>query len=160
MEPRIHYEKFAPEAARAMYALERHLKASPLGEDLLNLVRLRASQINGCAYCIDMHSKDARARGEAEQRLYELNAWRETPFYTPRERAALEWTESLTLVAQTHVPDEIYEVVRKEFTEAEMVDLTYAVMAINAWNRLAISLRAVPGTYQPVAKKASASVTT
>jgi len=155
MEPRIHYEKYAPEAMKAMYGLERHLKTSSLGETLLELVKMRASQINGCAYCLDMHSKDARACGETEQRLYELNAWRETPFYTPRERAALEWTESLTLVAQTHVPDEVFAAVRKEFTEAEMVDLTYAVMAINAWNRMAISMRAVPGTYQPAQKKAS-----
>jgi AhpD family alkylhydroperoxidase len=155
MEPRIHFEKYAAEAAKGMYAVERHLKASTLGEDLLNLVKMRASQINGCAYCLDMHSKEARARGETEQRLYELNAWRETPFYTGRERAALEWTESLTLVARTHVPDEVYEAVKKEFTEAELVDLTYAVMTINAWNRMAISMRAVPGLYQPTQKKAS-----
>lgn len=157
MEPRIHYEKFSGEALRAMLALERHLRTSGLGEELLDLVKLRASQINGCAYCIDMHWKDARARGESEQRLYALNAWRETPFYTARERAALSWTESLTLVAQTHVPDEVYEEVRKEFTEAELVDLTYAVLAINAWNRLAISMRAVPGEYQPPQKKVSAT---
>jgi AhpD family alkylhydroperoxidase len=157
MEPRIHYEKFAPEALRAMYGLERYLRASGLGEGLQELVKMRASQINGCAYCLDMHSKDARARGETEQRLYALNAWRETPFYTAKERAALAWTEALTLVAQTHVPDEVYEEVRKEFTEAELVDLTYAVMAINAWNRLAIAMRAVPGEYQPAGKKASAT---
>jgi AhpD family alkylhydroperoxidase len=157
MEPRIHYEKFAPEAMKAMYLLERHLKSSSLGESLVELVKMRASQINGCAFCIDMHSKDARAHGETEQRLYELNAWRETPFYTARERAALEWTEAVTLVAQTHVPDSVYEAVRKEFTEAELVDLTYAVMAINSWNRMAISMRAVPGTYQPPEKKASAT---
>jgi AhpD family alkylhydroperoxidase len=157
MEPRIHFEKYAPEALRALYALERHLNGSSLGERLLHLIKMRASQINGCAYCLDMHSKDARAIGETEQRLYELNAWRETPFYSARERAALEWTEALTLVAQTHVPDEVYESVRKEFSEAELVDLTYAVMAINAWNRLAISLRAVPGSYQPAQKKASAT---
>jgi AhpD family alkylhydroperoxidase len=130
MEPRIQYTKYAPEAARAMYALERHLRTSGLGEGLLELVKMRASQINGCAYCLDMHSKDARARGETEQRLYALNAWRETPFYTARERAALAWTESLTLVAQTHVPDEVYEEVRQQFTEGELVDLTYAVVAI------------------------------
>jgi AhpD family alkylhydroperoxidase len=157
MEPRIHYEKFAPEAARAMYALERHIKNSSLGEGLLHLVKMRASQINGCAYCLDMHSKDSRAAGETEQRLYALNAWRETPFYTARERAALEWTESLTLVSQTHVPDEVYDAVKKEFTEAELVDLTYAVMTINAWNRMAISMRAVPGIYQPAQKKTSVS---
>jgi AhpD family alkylhydroperoxidase len=138
-----------------LYALERHLNGSSLGERLLHLVKMRASQINGCAYCLDMHSKDARAIGETEPRLYELNAWREAPFYTARERAALEWTEALTLVAQTHVPDKVYESVGKEFSEAELVDLTYAVMAINSWNRLAISLRAVPGTYQPAQKKAS-----
>jgi AhpD family alkylhydroperoxidase len=157
MEPRIHFEKLSPGALQAMYALERHLRASGLGEELLDLVKMRASQINGCAYCIDMHSKDARARGETEQRLYELDAWRETPFYTPRERAALAWTESLTLVAETHVPDEVYEEVRKEFSEAELVDLTYAVVAINAWNRLAISMRAVPGVYQPAGKKVAAA---
>ena len=157
MESRIKFETFSPEALRAMLALGRHLHASSLGEGLLNLVWMRASQINGCAYCIDMHSKDARALGETEQRLYELDAWRETPFYTPRERAALSWTESLTLVSQTHVPDEVYEEVRKEFTEAEIVDLTYAVVSINSWNRIAISMRAVPGTYQPPQKKASAA---
>lgn len=157
MEPRIHYPKFAPEAARALYALERHLNASNLGETLLELVKMRASQINGCAYCLDMHSKDARANGETEQRLYGLNAWRETPYYTPKERAALEWTESLTLVSQTHVPDEVYEAVKKEFSEAEIVDLTYAVIAINGWNRMAIAMRAVPGEYQPARKKSSAA---
>jgi AhpD family alkylhydroperoxidase len=109
MEPRIHFEKYAPEALRAMYVLERHVGGSSLGERLLHLIKMRASQINGCAYCLDMHSKDARAVGETEQRLYELNAWRETPFYSARERAALAWTEALTLVAQTHVPDEVYD---------------------------------------------------
>ncbi len=156
MEPRIQYTKYATEAARSMYAMERYLRTTSLGEKLLELVKMRASQINGCAYCLDMHSKDARANEETEQRLYGLNAWRETPYYTARERAALEWTESLTLVAQTHVPDEVYETVKKEFTEAELVDLTYAVMAINSWNRIAIATRAVPGEYQP-AKKSSAA---
>jgi AhpD family alkylhydroperoxidase len=156
MEPRIHFEKHSPEALRSMYTLERHLHNSSLAEGLLlHLVRMRASQINGCAFCLDMHSKDARAAGETEQRLYGLNAWRETPYYTARERAALEWTESLTLVAQTHVPDEAYDAVKKEFTEAELVDLTYAIMAINAWNRLAISMRTVPGNYQPAQKTVS-----
>ncbi len=157
MEPRIQYANFSREALRAMLALERHLKASGLAEELQDLVKLRASQINGCAYCIDMHWKDARARGESEQRLYALDAWRESPFYTARERAALAWTESLTLVAQTHVPDEVYEEVKKEFTEAELVDLTYAVVAINAWNRLAISMRAVPGEYQPQKRVSAAT---
>jgi AhpD family alkylhydroperoxidase len=116
---------------------------------------MRASQINGCAYCIDMHSKDARALGETEQRLYELNAWRETPFYTERERAALAWTETLTLVSETHVPDSAYEEARKQFSEKELVDLTYAVITINAWNRIAIALRAVPGHYRSAASKAA-----
>ncbi len=127
---------------------------SGLETKLLDLVRLRASQINGCAYCIDMHSKDLRAAGETEQRLYELDAWRETPFYTDRERAALEWTEAVTLVSETHVPDEVYERVRQHFNEDELVNLTLAVAAINVWNRLAISFRSVPGTYQPAAQKA------
>ena len=133
------------------------MDATGLEKPLLELIRLRASQINSCAFCIDMHSKDARAIGETEQRLYELDAWRETPFYTERERAALEWTEALTLVSQTHVPDAVYEEVRKQFNEKELVDLTYAVMAINSWNRLAISMRAVPGRYKPAATAASGS---
>ncbi len=157
MEPRIHHTKYAAEAARALYGLERYLGGSSLGEGLLHLVKMRASQINGCAYCLDMHSKDARALGETEQRLYGLDAWRETPYYTAKERAALAWTESLTLVSQTHVPDEVYEEVKKEFSEAEIVDLTYAVMAINAWNRLAISMRAVPGEYRAAQKKIAAT---
>jgi AhpD family alkylhydroperoxidase len=115
---------------------------------MLELVKLRTSQLNGCAYCIDMHTKDARALGETEQRIYALNAWRETPFFNDRERAALEWTEAVTRVADTHVPDEIYERVRQHFSEAELVALTFALVAINGWNRLAISFRAVPGTYQ------------
>lgn len=109
---------------------------------------MRASQLNGCAYCLDMHSKDARAEGETEQRLYGLSAWREAPYYTDRERAALEWTEAVTLVSRDQVPDEVYEQVRRQFSEDELVNLTLAVVAINGWNRLAISFRAVPGTYQ------------
>jgi len=157
MEPRIPLTKYSPEALKALQSLERHVKASGLPENLIHLIKMRASQINGCAYCLDMHSKDARANGETEQRLYGLNAWRETPYYTPKERAALEWAESLTFVSETHVPDEVYERVRKEFTPQQLVDLTYAVAAINAWNRLAISARAVPGEYQPQKKGASAS---
>jgi AhpD family alkylhydroperoxidase len=150
MEPRIDIEKKAPAGAvQAMQALEHYLRKSGFDSTLLHLVKMRASQINGCAYCLDMHSKDARADGETEQRLYELNAWRETPFYTDRERAALEWTEAVTLVAETHVPDDVYERVRKYFNETELMNLTLAVVAINGWNRLAISFRAVPGTYQP-----------
>jgi len=150
MEPRIDYRKYAAEAQKSLYALEKYHK-------LIHLIKMRASQINGCAYCIDMHSKDARAMGETEQRLYELDAWRETPFYTERERAALAWTEALTLVSQEHVPDVIYDEVRKQFSEKEIVDLTLAVSMINLWNRLAISLRAVPGRYKPAATAASAS---
>jgi AhpD family alkylhydroperoxidase len=137
-----------------MYALEKYIAECGLDHSLLHLLKMRASQINGCAYCIDMHSKDARALGETEQRLYELDAWRETPFYTDRERAALAWTEAVTLVSQTHVPDSVYEEVRKHFSEKEIVDLTLAVMTINAWNRLAISLRAVPGHYRPAVSAA------
>jgi AhpD family alkylhydroperoxidase len=157
MEPRIEYTKFAQPAVKALLDLEKYLKGCGLEEGLMHLIKMRASQINGCAYCIDMHSKDARSLGETEQRLYELNAWRETPFYTERERAALAWAESLTLVAQTHVPDDVYEEVRKQFSEKEIVDLTHAVAAINAWNRLAIAMRAVPGQYQPPKKSLSAS---
>lgn len=124
---------------------------------LLHLIKLRASQINGCAFCIDMHSKDARTAGETEQRLYELNAWRETPFYSERERAALEWTEALTLISQTHASDDVFEHVSAHFSEKEIVDLTYAIANINTWNRLAIAVRAVPGTYQPAKKTATVS---
>jgi AhpD family alkylhydroperoxidase len=155
MEPRIDYRKHGQEAQRAMAALERYIFSSGLDHKLIHLLKLRASQINGCAFCIDMHSKDARALGETEQRLYALDAWRETPFYTERERAALEWTESVTLVSQTHVPDETYENLRKHFSEKEIVDLTLLVAVINVWNRLAISMRAVPGAYQ--AQHAAAS---
>ena len=138
--------KADPKAYQAMFALENYLRNCGLEKPLLELMKMRASQINGCAYCIDMHSKDARAAGETEQRLYELDAWRETPFYSDRERAALAWTESLTLVSQTHVPDDVFAEVKKHFSEAEIVALTLAVVAINGWNRIAISIRAVPGT--------------
>jgi AhpD family alkylhydroperoxidase len=135
-----------------MLGLQEYLAQSDLEPALLELVRFRASQLNGCAYCLDMHSKDARAHGETEQRLYALSAWRETPFYAERERAALAWTEAVTLVADGHVPDSVYDEVRKHFSDRELVDLTLAVVAINGWNRLAISFRAVPGTYQPATK--------
>ena len=158
MEPRIVLNKYSPNALHAMFALEKHLKSSSIEEKLFHLIKLRASQINGCAYCIDMHSIDARAVGDTEQRLYALNAWRETPFFTPRERAALEWTEALTLISQNHVPDELYDEVRKEFSENELVDLTYAIATINAWNRLAIALRAVPGQYHPAERKSVATM--
>ncbi|HEX8281940.1 MAG TPA: carboxymuconolactone decarboxylase family protein [Pyrinomonadaceae bacterium] len=148
MEPRIEYDKVAPGALKAMYGLEAYVRRSGLEPSLLELVKLRASQINGCAFCLDMHTKDARAAGETEQRLYLLGAWREAPFYTERERAALEWTEAVTLVADGHVPDDVYARAREQFNEAELVNLTMAVVAINGWNRLAISFRSVPGTYK------------
>ena len=149
MEPRIDYRKAPAGVVQAMAALDRYLHQIGFDPKLMELVKMRASLINGCAYCIDMHSKDARAGGETEQRLYALSAWRETPFYSERERAALEWTEAVTLVSHSQVPDEVYERVRKHFDEQELINLTLAVIAINGWNRLAISLRAVPGTYQP-----------
>ncbi|HEX5414498.1 MAG TPA: carboxymuconolactone decarboxylase family protein [Chloroflexota bacterium] len=149
MEPRLEYGKVAPGAAAAMGGLERSVRDSGLEKSLVELVKLRASQLNGCAYCIDMHTKDARAHGESEQRLYALTAWRETPFYTPRERAALAWSEAVTRVGEGHVPDEVYDLARSQFAEKELVDLTMAVIAINGWNRLAISFRSVPGSYQP-----------
>ena len=153
MQPRIEYGKVAPGAVEAMSGLERYIRQSGLDPALIELVKLRASQINGCAYCIDMHTKDARSRGESEQRLYELVAWRETPFYTERERAALAWTEAVTRVADGHVPDDVYEMARAQFTEKELIDLTLAIVAINGWNRLAIGFRTIPGTYQPRAAR-------
>ncbi len=132
-----------------MRGLETYIHGAGLEPALLELVKMRASQINGCAYCLDMHTKDARAAGETEQRIYALNAWRETPFFTPRERAALEWTEAVTRLADTHVPDDVYERVRREFDESEVVALTFAAIVINSWNRLAVSFRAPAGTYQP-----------
>jgi AhpD family alkylhydroperoxidase len=149
MQSRLSYEKAAPGALRAMLSLEKYVQESGLERSLLELVKTRASQINGCAYCIDMHTKDARAAGETEQRLYALNAWRETPFYTDRERAALAWTEAVTLVHNGHVPDEVFQQAQEQFTDNELVNLTTAVVAINGWNRLAIAFRAVPGRYQP-----------
>jgi len=149
MEPRIDYKKIAPEAYDAMGRLEAYVLRNGLDPSLLELVRLRASEINGCAYCVDMHTKDARAAGETEQRLYATVVWRETPFFSERERAALAWTEAVTEIAHGHAPDDVYEMVRKQFSEKELVDLTLAVIAINGWNRLAISFRSVPGSYQP-----------
>lgn len=149
MEPRINYAKTAPGTYHAMLGLEKYLHECGLEEPLTHLIKLRASQINGCAYCLDMHWKDLRAIGESEQRLYSLDAWRECPYYTDRERAALAWTEAVTLVTNGHVPDAVYEEVRPHFSEKELADLTFAVATINAWNRLAIAGRTVPGTYQP-----------
>jgi len=148
MTTRLDFAKLAPEARGAMWGLEKYVRECGLEAPLLELVRLRASQMNGCAYCIDMHTKDARAAGETEQRLYALTAWRETPFFNQRERAALEWTEAVTNVGASHVPDELYELVHQSFSEVELVNLTMAVIAINGWNRLAVSFRVVPGSYQ------------
>ena len=153
MSPRLNYAHAFPEGVHGMIQLERAISGSGLEELLLHLVKTRASQMNGCAYCIDMHTKDARAAGETEQRLYALSAWREGPFFKPRERAALEWTEALTNIQQGHAPDEVYEAVRKEFDEKELVRLTFAITQINAWNRLAIGFRAEAGTYQPAERK-------
>ncbi len=150
METRFDPKKVAPDVFRAMLALESSVKSSGLEGNLLNLIRLRASQINGCAYCIDMHSKDLRAEGESEERLYLLDAWREAPFYSDRERAALAWTEAVTLISEGHVPVEVYEEARQHFSEAELARLTLAVVAINGWNRFAIAFRAPAGHYEPL----------
>jgi AhpD family alkylhydroperoxidase len=148
MEPRLDYRKFNQEPLKALFAMEQYIAGCGLDHKLVHLLKLRASQLNGCAYCIDMHSIDARAAGETEQRLYALDAWRETPFFDERERAALAWIEAVTLVSETHVPDQVFEETRAHFSEQEIIDLTYIAAAINAWNRLAISLRAVPGHYR------------
>jgi AhpD family alkylhydroperoxidase len=147
--PRIDYARVAPGALRAQFGLEQYVRGCGLEHPLLELVKLRASYMNGCAYCVDMHTKDARAAGETEQRLYGVPVWRETPFYTPRERAALAWTESVTDVGRTAVPDDVFAEARRHFSEEELVNLTLAVVAINGWNRLAVSFRAPVGTYQP-----------
>ncbi|MFA5668360.1 MAG: carboxymuconolactone decarboxylase family protein [Balneolaceae bacterium] len=149
MKERIKYAEVDPAAIKAMVEIEKYMQKSGLEFSLYELIKTRASQINGCAYCLDMHTKDARNAGETEQRLYALSAWRETPFFTKRERAALEWTEALTLLAQNDVPDSLYEATREYFSEKEMISLTMAVIAINGWNRLAIGFRTVPGTYNP-----------
>jgi len=149
MTDRINFAQAAQEPYKAMLALEKYLHSSSIEPKLLHVIKLRASQLNGCAYCIDMHWKDARAAGETEQRLYGLDAWREAPYYNDRERAALEWTEAVTQIAQTHADDVIYGRVREHLSEKELVDLTWAIAAINAWNRIAISFRTTPGTYKP-----------
>ena len=148
MKPRFNTAS-AAEAIRALSSLEAYLKRSGLDHKLLHMIKLRASQMNGCAYCIDMHWKDARALGETEQRLYGLDAWREAPYYTDRERAALAWTEALTDITNGHVPDAAYDAIRSHFSEQEVADLTWAVASINAWNRAAIAARAPAGTYKP-----------
>ena len=148
MEPRLDYRKFSAEPLNALLSLEKYIAGCGLDHKFVHVLKLRASQLNGCAFCIDMHSLDARAAGETEQRLYALDAWRETPFYSERERAALAWTEALTLIRKTHAPDDVYEEMRKHFDAEEQVLLTAAIVAINSWNRIAIGFRAVPGAYQ------------
>ena len=152
MKQRLNYAEVGQGALKAMFGLEAYLAKSGLEASLLHLLKFRVSQINGCAYCLDMHSKDLRAAGETEQRLYLLDAWRESPFYTERERAALAWAEAVTLVTEGHVPDEVYEQARAQFGEEELVNLTLAVVAINGWNRLSVAFRAVPGAYQPAGR--------
>jgi len=149
MEARMDYAKAAPGAMKAMSGLDAYLARCGLEASLRELVKLRASQINGCAYCVDMHSLDARAGGETEQRLYALPVWHETPFFTERERAALLWTEKLTLLSVDHVPDEVFEQVRQHFSEEELANLTLVIATINAWNRFGVSFRDVPGEYTP-----------
>ncbi len=148
MEQRIKYQEKYPNLIKGMLVIENHIHKSNLDKSLYELVKFRASQINGCAYCIDMHTKDARANGETEQRLYALSAWRETSFYTDKERAALEWTEALTLISENDVPDELYDRMKHQFNEEDLVALTMAIVAINGWNRLAISMRVPPGSYK------------
>ena len=149
MKTRFNIATASPNVYKAMMGLEEHLHHCSIELPLVHLVKLRASQINECAYCIDMHWKDLRALGETEQRLYSLDAWRECPWYSDRERAALAWTEAVTLVAVDQVPDAVYEAVRPHFNDTELADLTCAVATINAWNRLSIAARSTPGTYQP-----------
>ncbi len=144
MKPRMNFVQAAPDAIKALGALETQVQSSGLEQSLIELVKTRASQINGCAFCINMHTEDARKHGESEARLYLLNAWREAPVYTDRERAALAWTEAVTLISETHAPDDVYAQVRAHFSDAETVNLTMLIATINAWNRLAISFRSVP----------------
>lgn len=149
MEPRIDLSKLSPEAYKALLGLEHYLNHSTLEKKLLHLLKLRVSQINGCAYCLDMHWKDLQVEGESEQRMYSLDAWRETPYYTAREKAALSWAEAVTNITNGHVPDAVYEEARQQFSEQELADLTLGVVTINSWNRISIAFRVVPGTYQP-----------
>jgi AhpD family alkylhydroperoxidase len=152
VQPRIDYTRLSPGGYRAMLGLEQYLNNSSVERKLLNLIKLRVSQINGCAYCLDMHWKDLQVEGESEQRMYSLDAWREAPYYTERERAAFAWAEAVTNITDGHVPDELYEETRQHFGEQEIADLTLAVVAINGWNRISIAFRVVPGTYQPPLK--------
>lgn len=149
MEQRINGVEKAKGAMKAMFGISAYLAKSPVEQKLFHLLEFRVSQINGCAYCLDMHSKDLRHDGEPEQRLYMLPAWRESPIYTDRERAALAWAEALTLITEGHVPDEVYDEARRQFSEEKLIDLTMAVTAVNSWNRINIAFRTTPGTYQP-----------
>jgi AhpD family alkylhydroperoxidase len=145
---RLDYGSKSPAGHRAFLALNQFVENCGIEHPLLELIKIRASQINGCAFCLDMHTIDARAAGESEQRIYVLDAWREAPFYSDRERAALAWTEAVTLVSETHVPDDVYEEARRHFSVEELVNLTWAVVTINGWNRMAIAFRAQPGNYK------------
>ncbi len=149
MSQRLHYGKLFPEGIHALFNLGKVINDSGLEPSLLELVKIRASQMNGCGYCLDMHTKDARAAGETEQRLYALSVWEDTPFYTPRERAALAWTEAITNIQQGHASDQVYKEVRKQFSEEEVVRLTMAITNINTWNRISIAFKVEPGTYKP-----------
>ena len=155
MQQRIDYKKVAPEAYKAMQGIEAYVRGSGLEHSLLELVKTRVSQINGCAHCLDMHTKEARAAGETEQRLHLLPAWREAPFYSDRERAALAWAEAVTQISTNGVTDELYAEVRRHFDEKALVDLTLAIVGINGWNRLAVSFRSETGSYQPKAAQAA-----
>lgn len=157
MEPRFDYMKAAPDGVKAMYGLQGYVNKSSIEHSLQELVKIRASQLNGCAFCLDMHTKDARSMGESEQRIYLLSAWRESPFYTPRERAALAWTEAVTKISEG-VSDEVWREVREQFDDKEIADLTLTIGTINVWNRLAISFQAVPGSYQPQRRPTPAAV--
>jgi AhpD family alkylhydroperoxidase len=149
MKPRIDFTRLSPEGYKAMLGLEHYLSTSTVEKKLLHLVKLRVSQINGCAFCLDMHWKDLKVEGETDRRMYSLDAWRETSYYTDRERAALAWAEAVTNISDGHAPDELFEAARQYFSEQELADLTLAVTAINGWNRISIAFRVVPGTYQP-----------
>lgn len=155
MTQRMNAMAVAPKAYHAMYGLEAYVQQSGLEHGLIHLVKLRVSYMNGCAYCVDMHTKDARAAGETEQRVYSVPVWHETPYYSPRERAAFAWAESVTALSDQGITDAMYEAVRKEFSEAELVHLTMAIVAINGWNRLSIALGSEVGSYQPTMKQAS-----
>ena len=153
MEQRINYMKTNREVVKLMMGLEENKKTTEIDSKLIELIKIRASQINGCAYCLDMHTKDARAMGETEQRIYCLSAWRESPFYSDSERAALELTEAVTAISANGVPDELYERVRLHFDEKQYIDLVTIIITINGWNRLAISAKSIPGHYKPVMQK-------